>query len=98
MDFGKRVDGTPKGTGWLGVLKRPDGGVSSEISVGIDIDGNEVQIPLLVPTLEQDEINFLLSQPNNQLDKGHPFMKNIMMKAYKHAIGRMQQKQSPFKD
>jgi hypothetical protein len=97
-DFGLRTDGTKKGNGWLGVLNRPDGKVSTEISAGFNIDGNEVDIPLLVPTLDPEEINYLLSVPPGELDMRHPLMKPIRMKAYQHAIGRMRQKLSPFKD
>lgn len=32
----KRADGSEKGDGWLGVMRRPDGKVSSEISAGVD--------------------------------------------------------------
>ena len=35
--FGLRADGTKKGSGWLGPLQRPDGRISSEISIGVDI-------------------------------------------------------------
>ena len=50
-NFGMREDGTPKGMGWLGLLKRPDGKVSSELSVGVEINGKETLLPLFVPTL-----------------------------------------------
>jgi len=64
-DFGNRPDGTPKGNGWFGVLKRPDGGVSTELSADstISIDGKERQVlyPLLVPSLSKEEVTSLLS-------------------------------------
>jgi hypothetical protein len=41
MDYGNRPDGSAKGGGYFGELKRPDGGVSTEISVGVGIDGKE---------------------------------------------------------
>lgn len=59
--WGKREDGTDKGYGFLGLLKRPDGGVSSEISVGVQINGKEVEIPTMVPTLTRAEVQKLLS-------------------------------------
>jgi hypothetical protein len=46
-----RADGTKKGTGFLGPLKRPDGMTMTEYSVGVNIDGKDVEIPTLVPTL-----------------------------------------------
>lgn len=56
-----RADGTRKGDGYFGALSRPDGGVSSEISIGVNMDGKEVEIPALVPTLNPAEVRFLLS-------------------------------------
>lgn len=57
----KRTDGTDKGNGFLGLLKRPDGGVSSEISVGVTINGKEMDIPTMVPTLTRSEVKTLLT-------------------------------------
>jgi hypothetical protein len=59
---GARMDGTRKGDGYFGALARPDGQVSSELSIGVSFDdGQEVQIPLLVPTLTDGEVQGLLS-------------------------------------
>ena len=88
--YGKRPDGTTKGKGFLGELKRPDGGISTEISVGVEIDGKEVEIPTLVPTLSKEEIDYLL-------EDGKP-TKEIVDKAVAHAKSRMQKGQSPFAD
>lgn len=71
-----RADGTKKGLGWLGLLRRPDGNVSSELSVGVEIDGKETEIPLLVPTLTRAEIDQVLSiekPPRAALDKAVAF-------------------------
>lgn len=87
--FGNRADGTPKGSGFLGVLKRPDGGVSTEISVGVNLDGKEIEIPTLVPTLSKEEVDYLLGG-------GKP-TKTIIDKAVSHAISRMKNGLSPFK-
>jgi hypothetical protein len=59
--WGARTDGSPKGRGWLGLLRRPDGKVSSELSVGVQLDGKETEIPLLVPTLTRAEVDAVLS-------------------------------------
>lgn len=63
VDETKRVDGTTKGDGFLGVLQRPDGKVSTELSIGVQIDGKETQIPTLVPTLTTAEVQTLLALP-----------------------------------
>lgn len=86
--FGQRADGTNKGTGFLGVLKRPDGAVSTEISIGVNLGGKEVEIPTLVPTLSQDEVNYLLGG-------GRP-TPAIVNKAVSFARQRIAQGKSPF--
>jgi len=56
-----RADGSPKGTGYLGVLARPDGRVSNEINIGVNLNGKAIEIPTLVPTLTPQEVNYLLT-------------------------------------
>jgi len=80
-DYGMRQDGTRKGRGFFGELKRPDGDISTEISVGVNIGGKEMEIPTLVPTLSPQEINYLLS--------GKPPTREIVDKAVMHARERM---------
>jgi hypothetical protein len=96
MDYGNRPNGSAKGMGFFGELKRPDGGVSTEISVGVGIDGKETNIPLIVPTLTKKELNYLLRTDI----KGKGFFNNmpssIMDKAYDHAKTRMKSGMSPF--
>lgn len=96
----KRADGSTKGMGWLGLLKRPDGNVSSEISVGVDMGGKEQEIPLMVPGLTKPEIDYLMTNEPNQ-EKNPGFLKNmpssIMAKAQAFANQRMQQGLSPFR-
>jgi hypothetical protein len=70
----RRADGTEKGNGFLGILKRPDGRVSSEISIGIPRPngrgavppwGEGMEIPTLVPTLDASEISYLLNMKDS---------------------------------
>jgi len=90
LDYGLRADGTPKGTGWLGELKRPDGKVSTELSIGVEFDGKEREIPALVPTLIKPEIDHLLS--------GAKPTDAIVNKAVAFARQRISQGKSPFKE
>ena len=91
-----RPDGSKKGTGFFGALKRPDGKVSTEISIGLDVGGKEVNVPLLIPSLTFEELNYLLQSNVDSKD----FLKNlpssIMEKAYNHAQERMKAGISPF--
>ena len=88
--YGKRADGTEKGQGFLGELRRPDGRISTEISIGVNIDGKEREIPTLVPTLSKDEIDYLLA--------GKEPTKDIVQKAVDHARKRIGEGRSPFAD
>ena len=77
-----------KGRGFLGILKRPDKGISTEISIGVNIKGEEIDIPTLIPTLTQIEIEHLLS--------GQKPTPAIVDKAVKHAVGRIAEGKDPF--
>ncbi len=87
-NFGNRNDGTKKGMGYFGALTRPDGAVSTELSIGVNFDGQEREIPALVPTLTPEEVNYLLSG-------GKPTAA-IIDKAVSHARSRIQQGLDPF--
>ena len=95
-DYGNRPDGSKKGLGWLGIQERPDGGVSTEISIGVEIDRKETSIPLMVPGLQKMELQWLLSTPVEEIAKTVP--ESIMDKAVAHAKKRIAAGQSPFKD
>jgi hypothetical protein len=94
-DWEKRPDGTTKGTGFLGVYSRPDGTVSSEISVGLPINGKEMDVPTMVPGLTPQELNWLLTTPVARVAKELP--DSIRQKAIAHAKARIAAGLSPFK-
>ena len=80
----KRRDGTDKGTGFLGILKRPDGKVSTEISISTDALGGR-EFPLLVPTLTKAEVHTLL---NSKSIDPKDVPDSIVLKAQAFAIAR----------
>jgi len=92
-----RVDGTKKGAGFLGMLNRPGGGVSSEIGLGgpgEDYPGLEnTAYPSMVPTLTPDELAYLMSPMAEQ----GPLPDSIVQKARAHALMRIRQGKSTFK-
>jgi len=91
--WGKRPDGSEKGAGYLGVLKRPDGGVSSEISIGVEINGKEVEVPSMVPTLNATEIKWLMT--HDPSDRKEQMPDSIVEKATKFAEDRIAQGKDP---
>jgi len=96
MDYGKRPDGSKKGKGFFGELKRPDGDISTEISVGVGINGKEQDIPLIVPSLTKSELEYLLNTPIKSKDFFDNMPPEIMDKAYEHARVRIENGMSPF--
>ena len=87
-----REDGTAKNsTGFLGPVKRDDGSVMTEFSVGVEINGKETLIPSMVPTLTDEEVETLRTLP-----EGENIPKQILIKASDHAKQRMQAGFSPF--
>ncbi len=89
-NYGPRADRTQKGSGWLGELKMKDGSkdIATEISISVGFDGKETLIPLLVPSLTKDEVDYLL--------RGNKETTIIKQKAIKHAIEQMREGKSPF--
>jgi hypothetical protein len=92
-----RADGTQKGNGWQGPIKRPDGKVMSEISVGVNLEGKDLEIPLIVPTLTKQELDWLAKHDPQSPDFMKTLPKSIGDKAVAHARERMKAGQSPFK-
>jgi len=86
--YGFRADGTPKGKGFLGKILSSDGHISTELSVTVNIDNKEVEIPLLVPTLSKEEIEKVVNSTE--------IPEAIMNKAIDHALMRMKKGLSPF--
>jgi len=96
--WGLRTDGAAKGEGWLGILKRPTGGISTEITAGVQIGGRETEIPLIVPTLSAEEVKWLLSADLQAPDFYQHLPSSIMKKAIAHAEQRIKAGKSPLRD
>lgn len=89
-EYRKRPDGTMKGPGFLGPLTHSSGKTATELSIGVNVNGKEMLIPSIVPTLDKNEINYLLGG-------GKP-TKGIIDKAVQHALERQKGGLSPFKE
>lgn len=96
--YGRRHgSGDPKGLGFFGALKRGDGSnkVSTELSLGLNINGKETQVPALVPTLTREEKNYLVNEFQPERDR---MPMSIMLKAKDYAQKRIEAGISPFYD
>lgn len=91
----RRADGSQKGMGFLGLRRRPDGGVSSELSIGVELGGREVEIPTMVPGLTKSELHWLMTTPADR-QAGH-VPPSITQKAVAHAKARISAGKSPFR-
>jgi hypothetical protein len=80
-----REDGSLKGPGWLGPYKNKKGQMVTEYSIGVPIDGKEMDIPSLVPGLTPEEINQVVSGRVPE---------SVLQKAVEHAEGKVKNKQS----
>ena len=88
----QRADGTAKGAGWLGPFRNKSGEEVTEYSVGVDIDGKEVQIPTLVPGMSRKEIDQVLMAS----ESGEMPNEAIIRKAIAHARKMSSEGKSPF--
>ena len=91
-DYGMRhnpADGM-KYTGWKGELTDIDGNAVTEMSIGVNIDNQETDIPLIVPDSTDAELKRLLNKqaPTDAM----------VRKAYDWAVMRLKNGLSPFKN
>ena len=93
---GKRADGSDKSYGWQGTWKTKDGKDISELSVGVEIDGKEVDVPTLIPTTTPKERKWIVDHSGDEgafkTAEGHA----IIAKAADFASSRIAAGKSPF--
>ena len=94
--YGERPDKTQKGKGYFGEIKRPDGNVMTEVSMGVGINGKEILIPLIVPNLTKQELDHLKKADIKSKTFFDDLPNGLIDKAYDHALSRMNQGKSPF--
>ena len=90
--YGYRADGSPKGPGWLGEIKLPRGGIATEYTVSTEINGKQMEIPMLVPGLSKKELKDLISIIDNNSD----IPDTLFEKAKTHAVSKIEQGESVF--
>lgn len=89
-----RPDGSKKGMGWLGPYKNANGDDVTEYSIGVEIDGKQMDIPVLVPNLTEKEImSVLKASEYGEFPHG-----DVIDKAVAHARMMIAKGKSPFKD
>jgi len=84
-----RSDGSRKSArGFLGPIKNKfNGGTMTEVTFGVPINGEEMNIPLLVPGMSQEEIDAIANMEIEGNAKNFP--RASVIRAIDHAIRRM---------
>jgi len=95
-EYGLRPDGTQKEMGFFGeiVCKEDPETVFTEISVGVNINGTEMDVPTLVPTLTDAELLYMITEGYKVSPSEWP--STIIEKASLHAQQRIDAGKSPF--
>ena len=88
-----KMDGDQKQAGWRGVLPDGKGGVMTEVSVGTQLNGKEVQIPLIVPDSTEEDLKRIAQIANGELTE---IPDDLMEKAVAFAQKRIAEGKSPF--
>jgi len=83
---------TPKSSGYFGEIPLQNGSVATEYSVGQDIDGKNVEMPSIVPTLTKEELGHVM----RSAETGSPLPNSVYEKSLAHAKDRISKGQSPF--
>ena len=88
--YGKRPDGTSKGTGYFGELPMRDGsgGVATEMTASSNVDGEDLQYPLIHGDSTAEELDHVLG--------GKPATAEMHKKAIDHALRRKAAGKSPY--
>jgi hypothetical protein len=95
-----RADGTEKGLGYFGAMKSSNNSFATEASIGVGIDGKEVQIPLITPDMSAEELSLIFKAlqagEEGLLNEEATMMTDIINKATEHAKKRISAGKSPF--
>jgi hypothetical protein len=82
-----------KGSGYFGILKNSNGQDVTEFSIGVEVNGKEIEIPTLVPTLNEDEIQNVLDASAGKA----ALSQEVIKKAQEFSMQRIRNGLSPFK-
>lgn len=89
VNYGRRIDNTPKGSGWLGEIRMPNGrDVMTEMSVGAP-GTNETFRPAIVPGALPVDLNYIRMTGKVPED--------VLATSLQHAKRMIDQGRSPFK-
>lgn len=85
-----RPDGSRKGMGWLGRIPTADGGVMTEQTAEMDVNGETIAFPLIHPGSTKEDLDIMA--------KGGRLPRESVMKALDHALERRSKGLSPYNE
>ena len=88
-----KMNGDQKQAGWRGILSDGKGGVMTEVSAGVEIDGKEVEIPLIVPESTKEDLQRIAKIANGELTD---IPEDLLEKAMSFAKKRLAEGKSAF--
>ena len=88
-----KMNGDQKQAGWRGILSDGKGGVMTEVSTGVKIDGKEVEIPLIVPESTKEDLQRIAKIANGELTQ---IPDDLLEKALTFAKKRLAEGKSAF--
>lgn len=88
-----KMNGDQKQAGWRGILSDGKGGVMTEVSTGVKIDGKEVEIPLIVPESTKEDLQRIAKIANGELTQ---IPDDLLEKALSFAKKRIAEGKSAF--
>jgi hypothetical protein len=93
-----RADGSIKSAqGYLGPIQNTIGQTMTEFSTDMEVDGQNIQIPTMVPTQRPEAIEYMRNMQGGQgFDLNNPMEREIIDVARKHAMQRMRSNKNPF--
>ena len=91
--YGKRYGSNDyKQAGYFGEIPLGSGDVATEYSIGQDINGKNVEMPSIVPTLTYDELEAIKKSASSN----YAIPQSVYEKALEHAKQRIASGRSPF--
>ena len=82
-DYDTRADGSPVGRGFIGAIKDTMANMITEYNVMVEIEGEQVEIPTLVPTLSKEQLEALMELEGGEVPE------EIVMVALEWAAQRL---------
>jgi len=97
-DYGKRPDRSNKGKGYMGEIKRADGSVMTEVTTRMNVDGKDMDFPLITKYSTKEDIEYMKKADVKSKDFLDKAPAGMVDRAIKHAMERKKSGLSVYAD